>query len=253
MNDRHKLLAGLGVAALGIGLAAFSYIRATATPQSDPGVLTPAPAEVVKYFDSLRTELQPTRATLPGILGDFERIAGERAIKAGDSIPARDDLSRAARELIEAMLSGNYETRKRALLSRGRVPDFHPDDQRNFEAAAELTNLASLGIEQMTVTPVFIKGRRVLPDELDAGFNLTTFEPTPALFPAHARLKSSGPTVVEVRFPMQLTSVLDGGAIGEKVTVSMGLRLVWDPKEKKWIPWSFAILRQTEAVFIPAM
>lgn len=220
----------IGICALAITVY---FVRGRAVPKY---VSQPSSASPPSVNATLQLEVQPAKDTVELTLSQLEEVvnaSSNSALPQSLKNQARQDLGRASRAWIAAMIDPDFSAFHKFRVERGYVhPEESAEEKRIFEQCVKDTSLANLSIAGANVRMIYVDGRRVAPPDREGYVNALETAIQGA-YPVPEDIKGARATIVEVRLPMERRS-----PEGRPVPVVVGYRFFWHPKRMQWIPHS---------------
>jgi hypothetical protein len=242
MNERNKLLAAVVFALVGIGLAAYLYYRSTGgSSKESPAPLPVGMKEALESTaKSLSVEIKPSADTVDSVLASAKEKSSIALAATNFHVERPDDLAIAFQEQLRATLDGNFNRHIQELNARGyKLDPTSESDRKSWEAAAELSRWARLGLDQLKVEVVYVNGKRVKPEKDMNYYSQGEFSRTADVSPMKRDIEGQHLTIIEVSLPMELARV----GTSDRVVGTTAYRFAWNRETKQWIPWSIVVMK----------
>lgn len=232
-----KLAVAIALAGGGMYLAWRALERATPSRALLPPQAVTA---TVKELHSTPLEVHPTAETFPRVVDQARaKIQEEILSKRASAVvpPARSsDLVAAFTELFGATVGGEYQRYVSFVMSRGYKGPVA--DEKAWAAQSSTIVMAPLSLEGLEVRALYRNGEEVSSDQGSGLTVMTGYPNPPDLFPVPKDMESVRGDVVEIRFPMQKTTIVRDE---KRSTILVGFQFYWNPQRSQWIPWKTAV------------
>lgn len=246
-NNQRKVLLATLLALVGIGLAWRSIGRSRRLPPTPQSSQTPP--EIRDTLNRLRLDTQPTAQTaaitrvkahdvLSERLSDVERLRplylNQRQI---------EDLQDAFSERIFALACDDFDDITAELHNRGVILVSDEQERARWRLGRDwLGSPPQMGLEQISVIPLYDRGQPLQPEPLDEGWDIFRLSYQQSMMPIGKDAVLDKLTVVEVRLPMTLKGIKSG----DITVLPAGFCFAWSEKRVQWIPWEIRVYEDRE-------